>query len=151
MAVETLTAHAQHPPVFHYYYYLMCYAKINVIIMNRCDYDNYLRGCYKTYQECMLVCLHKQPSLQLLLKHLIIQTKWFTMNLPIQLLCLSWHVLWTLFIIWNLRGIVNRPRRTIYRFLSELDRLGTPNYYNTIEISALSHYLQSSLSSLCNA
>jgi len=35
--------------------------------------------------------------------------------------------------------------------LSELDRLRTPCYYNTIEISVLGHYLQSSLSSECNA
>ena len=35
--------------------------------------------------------------------------------------------------------------------LSELDRLGTLCYYNTIEIRVLGHYLQSSLSSLCNA
>ena len=37
------------------------------------------------------------------------------------------------------------------QILSELDRLGTPCYYNTIEISVLGHYLQSSLSSVCNA
>ena len=36
------------------------------------------------------------------------------------------------------------------QILSELDRLGTPCYYNAIEISVLGH-LQSSLSSLCNA
>ena len=36
------------------------------------------------------------------------------------------------------------------QILSELDRLGTPCYYNTIEICVLGHYLQSSLSSLCN-
>ena len=37
------------------------------------------------------------------------------------------------------------------QILSELDRLGTPCYYNTIEVSVLGHYLQSLLSSLCNA
>ena len=37
------------------------------------------------------------------------------------------------------------------QILSELDRLGTACYYNTIGISVLGHYLQSSLSSLCNA
>ena len=53
--------------------------------MNRCDYDNYLRGYYKTHAS-MLVCLHKQPYLWFLFKHLLIQAKWFIMNLLIQLL-----------------------------------------------------------------
>ena len=37
------------------------------------------------------------------------------------------------------------------QILSELDRMGIPCYYNTIEINVLGHYLHSSLSSLCNA
>ena len=37
------------------------------------------------------------------------------------------------------------------QILSELDRLGTPCYYKTVKICVLGHYLQSSLSSLCNA
>ena len=60
-----------------------------------------------TYHERMLVCPHKQPSLQIFTMDIVIP--------PIQVLCLSWHVLWTVFIIWNLRGIINKPRKTIYR------------------------------------
>ena len=37
------------------------------------------------------------------------------------------------------------------QILAELDRLGISNYYETIEISVLDHYQQSSVKNTCNA
>ena len=49
-------------------------------------------------------------------------------------------------VIWNDRS----PVTTGYYILSEFDRLGVPCFYDTVELSVLGHYLQSSLSSLYN-
>ena len=41
-------------------------------------------------------------------------------------------------------------KQEYHQVLSEFDRLGVPCHYDTIELSVLGHYLQSSLSSLYN-
>ena len=41
-----------------------------------------------------------------------------------------------------------QSKEEYHQLLSEFDRLGVPCFYDTVELSVLGHYLQSSLSSL---
>ena len=43
-----------------------------------------------------------------------------------------------------------QSKEEYHQLLSEFDRLGVPCFYDTVELSVLGHYLQSSLSSLYN-
>ena len=96
-----------------------------------------------TYQECMLVCLPRQPSLHH--PDIVIHNKSTNAVVLLELTC-------PLDSIQHLESARDQKqtREDYLQILSELDRLEITCYYNTIEISVLCHYLQSSLSSLCS-
>ena len=103
-----------------------------------------------TYQECMLVCLFRQiipPSLIITYcPDIAIHNESTNAVVLLELTC-------PLDSIQHLETARDRKqtKEDYLQILLELDRLETTCYYNTIEISVLGHYLQSALSSLCNA